>query len=113
MFSRRSGRAPFLVIASTLAAGERVEVIVQGRFNGEDGAAALTDRRIVLANDREWKPDIETVEFGPGLTVQGWADDRTASLTFQRGAQSTTIEGIGEKELAQRFAALARARVTG
>ena len=101
------------MIAAELDPGERVEVVVQGRFLGEDGAAALTDRRIVLANDREWKPDVEVVALGPGLTVQGWADDRVASLTFQRGATSTTIEGISEKELAQRFAALARARIGG
>jgi hypothetical protein len=113
MFSRRSGRVAILLIANELDPGERVEVVVQGRYLGEDGAAALTDRRIVLANDREWKPDVEVVDLVSGLGIQGWADDRSASLTFQRGTTSTTIEGIGEKELAQRFAALARARVGG
>jgi hypothetical protein len=113
MFSRRSGRAAFLLIANELDPGERVEVLVQGRYNGEDGAAALTDRRIVLANDREWKPDIEVIELRPGLTIQGMADDRTASLTFVRGTLSAVIEGISERELAQRFAALARSRAAG
>jgi hypothetical protein len=111
MFSRRSGRVAFLLIADELDPGERVEVLVQGRFKGEDGAAVLTDRRIVLANDREWKPDIEVIELRPGLTIQGWADDRAASLTFQLAGATATIEAIGEKELAQRFAGLARARV--
>jgi hypothetical protein len=113
MFSRRSGRVAFLLIANTLQPGERVEVLVQGRYRGEDGAAALTDRRIVLANDREWKPDVESIDVGPGLTIQGLADDRSASLTFLRGGTSAVIEGIGEMELAQRFAAVARARSGG
>jgi hypothetical protein len=113
IFSRRSGRTAFLLIANELEPGERVEVLVQGRYQGENGAAALTDRRIVLANDREWKPDVEVIEVGPGLTIQGLADDRSASLTFRKGTLAAVIEGIGEKELAQRFAALARARAGG
>jgi hypothetical protein len=113
MFSRRAGRTAFLLIANELDPGERVEVLVQGRYKGENGAAALTDRRIVLANDREWKPDVEVIDVGPGLTIQGLADDRSASLTFLRGSLSAVIEGIGEKELAQRLASLARARSGG
>jgi hypothetical protein len=113
MFSRRAGKAAFLVIASTLEPGERVEVLVQGKVHGEDGAAVLTDRRIVLANDREWKPEIEVVPLGPGLTVQGWQDDRAASLTFERGGNRVMIEQVGDRELAQRLAVAARARATG
>jgi hypothetical protein len=111
MFSKRSGRVAFALVASLLDEGEVIEVLVQGRFRGEDGAAVLTDRRLVVANDREWKPDIEIVELGPGLTVQGWQDDRSAALVFQRGERTTTIDQIGERDLAQRMAALVRARV--
>jgi hypothetical protein len=113
MFSRRSGKVAFALIAHTLEPGEHVEVLVQGRYKGEDGAAAVTERRVVLANDREWKPDVETIDLVSGLTVQGWADDRTASLVFQRDGVTSTIEQIGERELAQRMAALVRARVGG
>jgi hypothetical protein len=113
MFAKRAGKGAFLVIANTLESGERVEVLLQGKFRGEDGAAALTDRRVVLANDREWKPDVEIVELRAGLTVQGWQDDRSASLTFQRGASGATLEHISDRELAQRMAALVRSRAGG
>jgi hypothetical protein len=110
MFSRRSGKVAFALIAHVLEPGERVEALVQGKFRGEDGAAVVTDRRVVLANDREWKPDVAILELAPGLKVQGWADDRSASLVFERDGQTTTIEQIGERELAQRMAATVRAR---
>jgi hypothetical protein len=111
MFSRRAGKVAFAVIATVLDDNETVEVLVQGRFRGEDGAAVLTNRRLVLANDREWKPDIEVVQLSPGLTVQGWQDDRSAALAFNRGDASTVIDQIGEKDSAQRMAAAVRARV--
>ena len=113
MFAKRAGKGAFLVIATTLEPGERVEALLQGKLRGEDAAAALTDRRVVLANDREWKPDVEIIELGPGLTVQGWQDDRSASLMFQRGGTSVTIEHISDRDQAQRMATLVRSRSGG
>jgi hypothetical protein len=113
VFARRAGRVAFAVIATVLEPDEQVVVVLQGKFLGEDGAAVLTQRRLVLANDREWKPDIESVVIGPGLTVQGWQDDRTASLVFVQGGVTTTIDQISDRELAQRVAALVRSRVPG
>jgi hypothetical protein len=113
MFSRRSGKAAILVIASQLDEDELVEVLVSGRFRGEDGVAVVTQRRLILANDREWKPDVVEVALSPGLSVQGWQDDKTASLVFQRQGLAVTIDQIGEREMAQRMAAVVRARVAG
>ena len=110
MFSRRSGKAAILLIASHLEPGEQVEVLVSGRFRGEDGAAAVTQARVILANDREWKPDLLSISFTPGLAVQGWQDDKTASLVFQHDGTATTIDQIGEREMAQRVAAVVRSR---
>jgi hypothetical protein len=113
VFARRAGRVAFAVIATELEPDEQVVVVLQGKFLGEDGAAVLTQRRLVLANDREWKPDIQSVPIGPGLTVQGWQDDRTASLVFVQGGTTTTIDQISDRELAQRVASLVRSRVPG
>jgi hypothetical protein len=114
MLTRRSGRVAFAVLGAVLDDGEVVEVLVPGRFHGESGALALTDRRIVAVNDREWKPDVEFVDLEPGLTVQGWQDDRNASLVFTaRDGRSTTVDQIHERELAQRIATLVRGRVAG
>jgi hypothetical protein len=111
LFSRRSAKTATLVVASSLAEGERAELLVAGRFRGEDGVAVLTGDRLVLANDREWKPDVEVVELTSGLVIEGWQDDKTASLLFRHGDRTVAIEQIAERELAQRMAAAVRARV--
>jgi hypothetical protein len=110
MFSRRSGKTAILLIASQLEPGEQVEVLVSGRFRGEDGAAVVTPTRVLLANDREWKPDILSIAITKGLAVQGWQDDKSASLVFQHDGTATTIDQIGEREMAQRMAAVVRSR---
>lgn len=110
MFARRSGKVAFTLLSHLLEDDERVEVVVVGRFLGEDGAAAVTNRRVVLVNDREWKPDVATIPFEPGVTVQGWADDRSATLAFQHGGRQVVIDQIGDRELAQRMATIVRSR---
>ncbi|TML16525.1 MAG: hypothetical protein E6G39_05585 [Actinobacteria bacterium] len=63
-----------------------------------------------MANDREWKPDLLSIPITRGLAVQGWQDDKTASLVFQHDGTASTIDQIGEREMAQRMAAVVRAR---
>ena len=111
MFAKRAGRACFAVVGALLEDGELVDVLVQGRFNGEDGVAVATDRRVLLVNDREWKPDVVALPYLRGMVVKGWQDDRSASLIFEFEGATVTIEQIGERELAQRLAAVVRARV--
>ena len=111
MFSKRAGRICFGIVGALLDGDEVVDVLVQGRFGGEDGVAVATDRRVLLVNDREWKPDVQSLPYVHGLVVKGWQDDRTASLIFEFEGRTTTIEQIGDRELAQRVAALVRTRV--
>ena len=111
MFSKRAGRICFGIVGALLDGDEVVDVLVQGRFGGEDGVAVATDRRVLLVNDREWKPDVQSLPYVPGLVVKGWQDERTASLIFEFEGRTTTIEQIGDRELAQRVAALVRTRV--
>ena len=113
MFSRRSGKAAILIIATQLANDEEVEVLVSGRFRGEDGAAVATRTRLILANDREWQPDVAIVALDSELSVQGWQDDKTASLVFQHAGGALTIDQIGEREMAQKLAAYVRSRAVG
>ena len=111
--SRRQGRAAFAVLGALLGDDERVEALVQGRFRGHAGAAVLTNRRLLMVNDREWRPDVAEVLIDATTTIQGWQDDRTAALVVQSGADAATIDQINEREMAQRFAASVRARATG
>ena len=65
---------------AALDEGEQVEVVLAGRFRGHEAVAILTDRRLVLANAREWDPEIVTVENLSGLEVEGWVERRAATI---------------------------------
>ena len=71
----------------------------------------LTDRRLLLVNDHEWLPDIREISITPDLVVQGWKDDREASLVFVTEGQSCTLSMILDLELAKEFADRVRRRV--
>ncbi len=111
--ARKAGHAAFMVLARSLEEGEMVSVVAQCRFRGAPGAVALTDRRLLVVNAREWEPDVLPVGFEPGLTVQGWQDERHAALVFSRDGHDLVIDRIGDRALAQEVAAGVRARVGG
>ncbi len=104
--ARRAGKVALAVLASVLDEGDVVAVVVQGRFRGVPGVVALVEGRVVLANDRQWKPDVVELAVDSNLVVQGWQDERTASLTFLSGDRHEVVERIGDRglaiELAQR-----------
>ena len=91
--------------------GETVEALVGGRYQGQAGVAALTNRRLVLVNEHEWAPDVRVIELTADLMVQGWQDDRTASLIFITEGVSVTFSHIIDRPLAQEMAQRVRARV--
>jgi hypothetical protein len=105
--ARRAGKVAMAVLATVLEDGDVVAVVVQGRFRGEAGVAALVEGRVVLVNDRQWKPDVVTFPVDGDLVVHGWQDERTAALTFVAGDRQEYIERIGDRglavELAQRI----------
>jgi hypothetical protein len=109
--AQRAGRVAAAVLSALLHDGEHVESLVQGRYQSNAGLAVLTDERIMLLNDHEWRPDIREIAITADLVVQGWQDDRTASLTFVAEGRSMTIEMITDRPLAQEMAHLIRARV--
>jgi glutamate formiminotransferase len=75
---------------------------------------AVTNQRILLVNDNEWKPDTAELAFEPGITVQGWADDRSAALVIAHPAGwQVVIDKVSEKEIAQEMAQRIRAKVGG
>jgi hypothetical protein len=80
------------------------------RLGGVEGRRSH-HRRVLLVNGREWKPDVLQLDVIAGLTVQGWQDDRVASLVFQTGGAAVTIDQIAEREMAQRLAASLRSRI--
>jgi hypothetical protein len=98
--ARRAGKVALAVLANSLGDGDVVAVVVQGRFRGEAAVAALVEGKVVVVNDRQWKPDVVTLAVDAGLAVHGWQDDRTAALTFAAGDRHEVIERIGDRGLA-------------
>src|SRR5262249_36380089 len=87
----RTGRIAPGILTMVLDADEKIESLVGGRYQNEAGVAALTSKRLVLVNEHEWVPDVRIVELAPDLVVQGWQDDRTASLIFITEGQSVSF----------------------
>jgi hypothetical protein len=107
----RTGRVSLGILSMVLAPEEQVESLVGGRYQNQAGIAALTSSRILIVNEHEWVPDIREVPLTPDLVVQGWQDDRTASLIFVTEGQSVTFSFIIDRPLAQEMAQMVRARV--
>ena len=108
--SQDEGFAAFAVLSAFLADGERVDVLVQGRFQGESAAMAATNQRVLIANARQWRADVVEFVFGPTLQVQGWQDDQTAALVVQDDHFTATFDQILDRTTAQQLAAVVRAR---
>ena len=108
--ARKSGKSSLLVAAVLLDAGEVVECVVAGRLDGEQAAAVLTDRRLLLVNERAWSPAVIVLAVDPGLAVQGWQDSRTASLTFLTNGRQIILDLIADKPLAVEVAGRIRSR---
>ena len=106
----RTARLSLAVLSMVLEPDEVVESLVGGRYQNQAGVAALTNQRLVLVNQHEWVPDVRVVPMTTDLVVQGWQDDRTASLIFVTEGQSVTFSFIIDRPLAQEMAQLVRAR---
>src|SRR5699024_7614496 len=68
---RKDARAALAVTGVSLEDGEQVEALAAGRFQGNAAILALTDRALILADDRAWKPHVERIDLQPDLQVQG------------------------------------------
>lgn len=97
----------FAVAGAVLRDGEVVEALVVGKFEGNPALLVLTDQALLLVDDRQWKPTTERFTVDAELQVQGWQDDRTASLTLVVAGRQLVVDQIGDRpmavELAQRI----------
>ena len=111
--SRKVGRAACLVAVTVLEPGEQVEVAAIGRFLGAAAVVLVTDRRMVVVNDRPWDPDIVSVTLAPGLEVQGWQDGRSTALRFHQGPDDLVVDQIVDADAARHIAGIIRQRAGG
>ena len=111
--ARRSALAPMAIVAALLEVDEVAEAVVEGEYQHRPAVAVLTDRRVIVANDRRWAPDVRTFGFTPNLVVHGWQDDRRATLVFVLGDVGVVVEAISDRPLARDLAQRVRARCGG
>jgi hypothetical protein len=102
--SLRSGRVALGILTAMLEEDEEVDALVQGMYQTYMAVAALTSRRVLIANDHEWVPDVRSIPLTRDVVVQGWQDDRAASLTFIADGKAVTVSLINDRPLAQDFA---------
>jgi hypothetical protein len=111
--ARKTSKVAIVVAGALIGEGETVEAVVGGRLEGHGSVLVLTDRSLLLVDDREWRPFSEAIPVGPQLEVQGWQDDRTASLTLVFNGRSLVLDQIPDRELAVEMANRIRYRVGG
>jgi hypothetical protein len=87
------------VLGSVLDEGDVVTMLVQGGVRGYAGVAALLPDKVVLVNERQWKPDVAVLPLDASLTVQGWQDERSAALTFSVDDRHDVVERILDRGL--------------
>ena len=66
--------------------------------------------RLLAVNDKSWKPDVVEIALDPALDVQGWQEDRTATLVLRRPDRTVLIDRIHEGQVAAELANTIRSR---
>lgn len=110
---RKHARVALAVAGAKLEEGEMVEAVVAGRFEGNPAVLVLTNQGLLLADERQWRPVAERFAVDAGLQIQGWQDDRTASLTLVLDGRQVVIDGINDRPLAVEMAQRVRYRISG
>ena len=110
--AKRNARVAAGIASVLMDEGETVEQLIQGSFLGEDAVAIVAGGRLLVVNDREWKPDVRSISISSSLTVQGMGDDRSASLTISGDGDPLEITGIDPAH-AREFAHRLRTRAGG
>lgn len=100
-----------VVAGAVLEDGETVEAVVGGKLDGNGAVLVLTDRNLLLVDDRPWKPVTERLALDSDLQVQGWQDERTASLTLLVSGRHLVVDRIPDRPLAIEMAQRIRYRV--
>ena len=108
--AKRNARVAAGIATAVLDEGEVAEQLIQGSYLGKNAVAVLTDRRLLFVNDKEWKPDIRSIELDDALTVAGMGDERSATLTFSGVGDPAELSGIDAGH-AREFAHRVRTRL--
>ena len=90
-----------------------VEAVAAGRYENNPAVLVLTDRAVRLCDERQWQLVAERFALDSALQVQGWQDDKTASLTLVVAGRQLVLDRIADRALAVEMAQRIRARIGG
>ncbi len=75
-----------------------------------DAVVILTNRRLLIANDREWDAEIVSISDLTNLGVEGWVERRAATVRLTDGAAAHVIDRINDTNIAETLTTTLRAR---
>ena len=102
--TQKRAKAAVVAAAMVLESGEVVRDFVCGQYLGHDGVAVLTDRRLILANNRTFSPEVQTVPASDVTAVKGWVEGKRATLRITANDVEAVLGDIAEVDRAQEFA---------
>jgi hypothetical protein len=108
--TKKSSRVVLGILSVLLEPGELVECLVGGKVHDLDGLLVLTDRRLLVLNDRPFQPDQLTIPVDQAVSVRGEATGNTATITVQREQSYAQLTRVSDVQLAQEFAQRIRGR---
>ena len=108
--SRRTARSAALVASTHFEPDEVVEIVVCGRFLGNDAVVVLTNNRLIIANDRQWDPEVISFQNLAGMSVEGWVERRWATLSLEDQSGTYVIDRINDTTVAETLADALQAR---
>jgi hypothetical protein len=108
--SKKSSKVVLGILSVLLEPGELVECLVAGKVHDLDGLLVLTDRRLLVLNDRQFQPDQLSIPVDGAITVRGEAAGSTATITVQREQAYAQLTRVSDVQLAQELAQRIRGR---
>jgi len=109
-WAQGAARTALVAAAAVLQTGERVEGLAQGNLEGVPAVVALTDRRVLAVNQRDWAPTVVSYSVDGNLGVQAWEDPQAATVVLSWSGHTITLDGITDKQPAYDLVARIRAR---
>lgn len=84
-----------------LVDGETVRYAVGGRFRAKDGVVMLTNRRLIVANDREWDPEVVVIDDLDAVQIEHWVERRAAILRITADGKAHVVDRINDLEVVE------------
>lgn len=97
---QEAARVPLAVCGALVEPDEQVHGVVTGIMHGCAAAVVLTNSRVLVVNERRWRPVVELFALEEAPVVIGHHDGQVATISFSDGSRSVTVNEIRDVDLA-------------